>query len=103
MPLTTAGIHFLPARTDNTTPLADRNKYIKPITLDATPQNLIPNFLLYNLRRTRVRRRSNRVSTVRTRINTGDVASHSLRATLTGLLHPQRSLSSRLSHRLLSQ
>src|SRR5215469_7871611 len=45
MPLTTAGIHFLPTRTDDTTPLADRNKYIKPITLHATPQNIIRNFL----------------------------------------------------------
>lgn len=45
MPLTTAGIHFLPTLTDDTMPLADRCKYIKPITLRATPENIIRNFL----------------------------------------------------------
>jgi len=43
MPRTTAGIHFLPTRTDDTTPLADRNEYIKPIAQRAT---LCGNFLV---------------------------------------------------------
>jgi hypothetical protein len=43
MPRTTARIHFLPTRTDNTMPLADRNDYIKPSDYHAT---LCHNFLL---------------------------------------------------------
>ena len=45
MPLTTAGIHFLPTRIEDTIPLADKNEYIKPIMLDATPEMIIRNFL----------------------------------------------------------
>jgi len=63
-------------------PIADRNKYIKAITLHATPENIILNFLLYDLRRTPVPRAIDRVNSLRTRINTGDFASHYLSATL---------------------
>jgi hypothetical protein len=45
MPLTTAGFTFFPHVRDDTIPLADKNKYIKPITLHATPENIIRNFL----------------------------------------------------------
>lgn len=82
MPLIPAGIHFLPTRTDDTLPLADRSKYIKLVILHATPENIIRNFLVQPSSHPSAPRGSNRLSTVRTRINIGAFASHNLTATL---------------------
>jgi len=69
MPRATAGIHFLPTRTDDTMPLADKHEYIKPIEYDATPGD---NFLLTFSIPGSKSSTAAVADALRTRINTGD-------------------------------
>ena len=72
MPLITAGIHFLPAHTDDTMPLADRNEYIKPIEPRATP---CANFLVTFSMHARLLSTTTVAVALQSRINTGGFVS----------------------------
>jgi len=72
MPPTAAGIHFLPTRTDDTMPLADRNDYIRPLVTHAT---LCGDFLVTFSMRASILPTTTVAGSRRTRINTGDSAS----------------------------